>query len=123
MKKAIKIITVLCLAFTLFLGVAQPTISLAAGSNPNDVVGKLNHDKTAGQEQITSLGTSVISFIWILSIVVAVVVIMYTGLKFIVGSANEKAEYKKSLVPIVVGVLLLVAATTIVKALFSVDIN
>lgn len=121
MKKAIKIITVLCLAFTLFLGVAQPTISLAAGAD--DVVGQLNHDKTAGQTQITNLGTSVISFIWILSIVVAVVVVMYTGLKFIVGSANEKAEYKKSLVPIVVGVLLLVAATTIVKALFSVDIN
>lgn len=122
MKKAIKIITVLCLAFTLFLGVAQPTISLAADAGAGTVVDKLNHDKTDGQDQITNLGTSVMSFIWILSIVVAVVVIMYTGLKFIVGSANEKAEYKKSLVPIVVGVLLLVAATTIVKALFSVKV-
>ena len=122
MKKAIKIITVLCLAFTLFLGVAQPTISLAADAGAGTVVDKLNHDKTVGQDQITNLVTSVMSFIWILSIVVAVVVIMYTGLKFIVGSANEKAEYKKSLVPIVVGVLLLVAATTIVKALFSVKV-
>lgn len=120
MKKAIKIITALCLVFTLFLGVAQPTISLAAGAE--DTIGLLNHDKKDGQQQITNLGTSVMSFIWILSIVVAVVVVMYTGLKFIVGSANEKAEYKKSLVPIVVGVLLLVAATSIVKALFSVNV-
>ena len=48
---------------------------------------------------------------------------MYTGLKFIVGSTQEKAEYKKSLVPIVVGVAILVFATTIVNVLFSLGGN
>jgi hypothetical protein len=44
-------------------------------------------------------------------------------LKFIVGSTQEKAEYKKSLVPIVVGVAILVFATTIVNVLFSLGGN
>ena len=58
---------------------------------------------------------------WIISIVVAVIVLMYTGLKFIVGSTQEKAEYKKSLMPLVVGVIILVFATTIVNVIFSIN--
>lgn len=46
---------------------------------------------------------------------------MYTGLKFIVGSTQEKAEYKKSLMPLVVGVIILVFATTIVNVIFSIN--
>ena len=71
----------------------------------------------------TDIASKIVSWIWIISIIVAVIVLMYTGLKFIVGSTQEKAEYKKSLVPIVVGVAILVFATTIVNVLFSLGGN
>lgn len=118
MKKTVKIIAILLMVFGLFFTTVAPTVSFA--EDAKTITGQLSKDDNAGQEEITNIGSKVMSFIWILSIVVAVIVLMYTGLKFIVGSANEKAEYKKSLVPIVVGVLILVFATTIVNALFSV---
>lgn len=117
MKKAFKLMAVLLIACTLFFTVAQPVVFAGdAGS----VIEGLNKDDTSGQQDMTKIASKIISFIWILSIIVAVVVIMYTGLKFIVGSANEKAEYKKSLVPLVVGILIIVFATTIIKAIFSI---
>ncbi|MBP3502113.1 MAG: TrbC/VirB2 family protein [Clostridia bacterium] len=117
MKKAIKIIAVLLVACTLFFTVAQP---VALADSAVDITGKLTTEKNVGTDDMTEIGSKIMSFIWVLSIIVAVVVLMYTGLKFIVGSANEKAEYKKSLMPLVVGVLILVFATTIINALFSI---
>lgn len=35
------------------------------------------------------------------------------------GSLQEKAEYKKSMIPLVVGVIVVMGATTIAKLLFS----
>lgn len=119
MKKTLKVLAVILAIVLLFFVVTGPNISLAA--DPGSVINNLNTDQDVGSNEITSIGSKIMSFIWILSIVVAVVVLMYTGLKFIVGSANEKAEYKKSLMPLVVGVLILVFATTIVNAIFSIN--
>ena len=117
MKKTVKILTALLIACALFFTIAQPVVF---ADDPAAVLNGLNTNQTVGTTEMTDIGSKVMSFIWVLSIIVAVVVLMYTGLKFIVGSANEKAEYKKSLVPIVVGVLILVFATTIIRALFSI---
>lgn len=119
MTKVLKIMVALLVSFTLFFAVAQPTMVLAA--DPSTITGEINNTDFKAQKEMTGIASKVTGFIWVLSIIVAVVVVMYTGLKFIVGSANEKAEYKKSLVPIVVGVLLLVFATTVVNALFSIN--
>lgn len=119
MTKVLKIMVALLVSFTLFFAVAQPTMVLAADSST--ITGEINNTDSKAQKEMTGIASKVTGFIWVLSIIVAVVVVMYTGLKFIVGSANEKAEYKKSLVPIVVGVLLLVFATTVVNALFSIN--
>ena len=53
------------------------------------------------------------------AVVAGVIILMVIGVKFILGSAEEKAEYKKSLIPLVVGVVLVMAATTIVSFLFD----
>lgn len=39
-----------------------------------------------------------------LGIIVSVIALMITGLKLIVGSATQKADYKKTLVPIIFGI-------------------
>lgn len=117
MKKTLKVIAIIFIACALFFTVAQPVV---LAEDAGSVLGGLNTDQSVGTSDMQNIGSKIMSFIWVLSIIVAVVVLMYTGLKFIVGSANEKAEYKKSLVPIVVGVLILVFATTIIKALFSI---
>ena len=121
MKKGIRIALTAILAFMLMFCFAQPVVWAADVSG---ITGQISTDKVnPSNSGATEIASKIVSWIWIISIIVAVIVLMYTGLKFIVGSTQEKAEYKKSLVPIVVGVAILVFATTIVNVLFSLGGN
>lgn len=121
MRKSIKIVLTTLLAFMLLFSFAQPVVF---ADDVSTITGEITKDKVdPANSGATEIASKIISWIWIISVIVAVVVLMYTGLKFIVGSTQEKAEYKKSLVPIVVGVAILVFATTIVNVLFSLGGN
>ena len=121
MNKTLKVVLTALVSFVILFGFVQTT-SLAGRP---DVGGVLNNveAQNASEDAVSSaseIGGTVVNTIWGISIVVTVVVLTYTGLKFVIGSAQEKAEYKKSLIPLVVGVLIMVFATTIVKVVFSV---
>ena len=45
---------------------------------------------------------------------------MFLGMKYMVGSVEEKAEYKKTMLPIVVGMILLVCTSTIVSIIYNI---
>ena len=118
MKKTFKFILVVFIATMFLFGMSQ-TISLAGKPDVNGVVQNVEGSNSTVPGEVTDIGGTVVNWIWGISIVVAIIVLMITGLKFIVGSTQEKAKYKESLIPLVVGVLILVFATTIVKILFS----
>ena len=112
------------LAMVLVLSV-QP-ITLAAEetgtSSAATTIDNLENKKGGNiPQEVTDVGGTIINWIWGISIVVAVIVLMIIGLKFIIGSTEEKAKYKESLIPLVVGILILVFATTIIKILYSIN--
>ena len=45
--------------------------------------------------------------------------IMVLGIKYMMGSAEEKAEYKKTMIPYLVGAILIFAATTIANVIYN----
>ena len=51
---------------------------------------------------------------------VAMTVFAFFGFKFIMGSANEKADYQKSFIPLIVGLVVVFAATSIAKMIMSI---
>lgn len=69
---------------------------------------------------VTTYTNRLASVLTIVGIVIAVICLMIVGLKFIIGSATEKAEYKKNLVPIVIGIAMIALITSIVAGLYSV---
>lgn len=117
MRKAFKLLSVFILSVMLMFTFAQP-VCFADHGSVDETLGKINSDKQMSGELGEVAGT-VINWLWGISIIVAIIVVMYIGIKFIIGSTQEKAEYKKSLMPLVVGVILVVFATTLVKFLFS----
>ena len=68
---------------------------------------------------IQTIGQRVLGIITTIGIVISVVVIAGLGLKYIIGSSEEKAEYKKSFIPLLVGMILLLGASTIAKFIIS----
>ena len=63
---------------------------------------------------------SVLGIIQTIGYIVAVVMVMWVGIKYLTAGASEKAKVKDTLVPILVGAILIVAATTITSWLFKI---
>ena len=86
------------------------------------IITSLSGDKTTAitSTGMTNLGGKIIGTIQVLGIIIAIVVLLVLGIKYMVGSAEEKAEYKKTMMPYVVGALLIFAASTIVNILYGV---
>lgn len=113
MKKAIKIMSVIMI-IGMLLSIATPIFASAG-----DFTG-LNVDYSVpGGDKISSIGGKILSIITIIGIVVSVLVIAGLGIKYITGSAEEKAEYKKSFVPLLVGMVLLLGASSIANFLVN----
>lgn len=117
MKKTIKLILIilsLACIFTLFTTKYSYADIDVNSYNPWDTQPEGIDGKTVVKYTNRFLG--VLSTI---GIVVSVISLMILGLKFIMASATEKAEYKKHLVPIVVGISMIVFIFSIIGALNS----
>ncbi|MBO5348861.1 MAG: hypothetical protein J6A89_03465 [Clostridia bacterium] len=71
-------------------------------------------------ESIIKYTNHISSTLTVLAVVMGVIALMIIGLKFIMGSPNKKADYKKHLMPIVVGIAIVVTVTTIVTILIGI---
>lgn len=94
----------------------------AAGFDASSVITNLEGHTTGGTEatnEISKKVGKVLAIIRNVAAIIAVVVISILGVKYIVGSVEQKAEYKKNFIPLIVGVLIVVLATQIAKMLFT----
>ena len=62
---------------------------------------------------------NVLSALQTIGFIIAIVMIIYVGIKYLTSGAGKKAEAKDTLIPIVIGAGLIVLSTTIAKALFG----
>ena len=105
MKKTIKIISAVLICITVIMA-ASPVFALNTSEIDTD-------NSTVGSDKIKSVGSTIATILRNVGIVVAVVILMVLGLKYMMGSAEEKAEYKKTMIPYVVGAALLFGASAI----------
>ena len=108
--KTLKIVTTILMAIIVLSAVSN--VALATSVNvqpvpPGDISG------------IETIAGRILGLIQAVSGIAAVVLIAVFGFKFIMGSANEKADYQKSFIPLIVGVVVVFAATSIAKLLFG----
>lgn len=110
--KLMKIATVIATILMLVLVGAN----VVYGLTPTDL--KANTSAT-GTTEIQNFGGNIMGVINVVGVVVAVVVLMVIGIKYMMGSAEEKAEYKKTMIPYIVGAVLIFGATTIANVVFQ----
>ena len=91
------------------------TICRAEGIDPGEIASSLKGTASDAQEEVTNIGNQIIGIITTVGVVVAVVVLLILGIKYMMGSASEKAEYKKTMIPYIVGAVLIFGASTITK--------
>ena len=75
--------------------------------------------QTNAATKVNKLGGNILGVIQTVGTVAAIVTLIILGIKYMMGSAEEKAEYKKTLVPYVIGAILVLLASNIVKWVFD----
>lgn len=82
-------------------------------------------DSSDGVDKLTDKASIILTVITNIAMVVAVLMLAIIGLKYMLGSVEEKAEYKKDMIPYLVGAALVFSITVIVKVLqqFGQSIN
>lgn len=63
--------------------------------------------------------STIVGAITIVGIVVSITMVMILGIRYMIGSVEEKAEYKKTMIPMLIGAILLFASSTIVSIIYQ----
>ena len=114
MKKATKILTMIfCIMFIITLSTS--VLAATAAPNPNAYTGNSSTEVTG----ITNIGNSLITIISTIGSIASVIVLVVLGIKYMMGSAEEKAEYKKTLLPYIIGAVLVFAASTVAGVVYN----
>ena len=117
MKKQVKILSIALIVLTILLAISNVVLA-------TDIPGKIDQiaqgNSTADTQKVVNLGATIVTIMQTIGIVVAVVVLLILGIKYMMGSAEEKAEYKKTMIPYLVGAILIFASTTIVNVVYNI---
>lgn len=120
MKKAIKVLFVLVILTSIFCATNSVMAALnSSGVNPSSYKG----DSTYNTGSINTIGNQVITIVSTVGTIFSVIVLVVLGIKYMMGSAEEKAEYKKTLLPYIIGAALVFAASSIATIIFNFTSN
>ncbi len=108
--KKILIITLLVLLFGfLFINKAFATLDL----------NQMKPDPPQNSETVVKKANKILGAVQVVGSIVSVVTLSVIGIKYMVGSVEEKAEYKKTMIPYIVGAILVFATSNLVKILYD----
>lgn len=115
MKKIWKNLTTLGIMVS---GMMYSTMSHAAvsGVNPNTLSAKTG---TAATSAVNNFGSNILGIVSTGASIIAVIILIVLGIKYMMGSAEEKAEYKKTLLPYIIGAIFVFGAGAICSIIFN----
>lgn len=120
MKKSIKAMMVILAVATILVAVSS---NMVMAVNPSEIAGQLTGTQSGAQGSVITIGNQIIGVITTVGVVVAVIVLLVLGIKYMMGSASEKAEYKKTMIPYLVGAILIFGASAITKVVVALGSN
>lgn len=117
MKKSLKIVSILMIAIMMIM-VATPVLAVDPGAAIDDV--KDNIDYTDDNTGVAEKVGNIIGFLQWAGAIAGVLIITIFGIKYMMGSLEEKAEYKKTMVPFIVGAVVVFAAPQLARLIFNI---
>lgn len=110
MKRIVKIISIVLLV-VMTISAVSPVF---AAVDPASI--KVDTANTSG---VQNMGGKIVGIVQAIGSVVAVLMLVVLGIKYMMGSSEEKAEYKKTMVPYLIGAILIFAASQLASAIYK----
>ncbi len=114
MSKVMKIVTILMI----MLMVVSISTSVFANNTPS-VDNFIKPPSGTDNSALENISGSIVSTISTIGVVLSIVVLMVLGIKYMIGSTEEKAEYKKTFIPYLVGAVLIFAGSSIAQLVIN----
>lgn len=108
MKKLVKLVPVM-MAVIMILSALTPVFAV---TNPSSLTG-------TNTSSFDNIGKRIIGMVQAIGSIVSVLVLVILGIKYMMGSAEEKAEYKKTMIPYLVGAILIFAASNLASMIYG----
>ncbi len=108
MKKLVKLVSVM-MAVIMILSALTPVFAV---TNPSTLTG-------TNTTSFDNIGKRIIGMVQAIGSIVSVLVLVILGIKYMMGSAEEKAEYKKTMIPYLVGAILIFAASNLASMIYG----
>lgn len=98
-------------------------------SQDTDIVNGINTDfykpssadNAKNANLLKDMANTIIGFIQIIGSILSVVVLVVLGIKYMMGSAEEKAEYKQSMKPYIIGAIMVFGITNILSIIANIS--
>lgn len=81
--------------------------------NPLENPGSFKPSDMKDAGKIKSIGNKIIGVVQFIGTFVSVIVLIVIGIKYMLGSVEEKAEYKKTMMPYIIGAILVFGITNL----------
>ena len=80
--------------------------------------------KSSGNySEVRKIGGKITGFIQVIGSVFSLLALVIIGIKYMLGSAEEKADYKKTMIPYIVGCIMVFACTALPKIIYNIAIK
>ncbi len=124
LKKVI-ILLVLCMIFICLIPKKTLATTITDGNLKNIVENPKMKDvgKATTGGRIQKVLNTVIKLIQLAGTAVSVIMVTMLGIKYMLSSSTEKAEIKKTAMPIIIGCVLLFAAVNLVGIIADIGVN
>lgn len=129
MQKKSKIIIFFLIIFTMLLSMStqikaynyEGTIKLALDpiSNPD----YYKPPELENADSLANIGNALVTLVNIVGTVASVVILLIIGIKYMTGSSEEKANYKQTMIPYIIGAVLLFASSVFVNIIYNIVTN
>lgn len=119
MNRRKKIIVISIIFLILILSLLFITNAYAIEFNPDNYAPDSTTSVTGG-DRVLNIGNIVVGVVQTVASIVSVGVLIVIGIKYMMGSVEEKAEYKKSLLPYAIGAILTFGITNILAIVIDV---
>lgn len=73
-----------------------------------------------GYDKAVDWAGSILGTLRNIGVIVAIIALMIIGVKYMVGSVEQKAQYKQTLVPLAIGIIMLVAGTVLISLIYEI---
>ena len=108
MKKLVKVLPVVLM----IVMIAAAFAPVLGATDPSKITIK-------DSDSFNAIGGKIIGLVQAIGSILAVVVLVILGIKYMMGSAEEKADYKKTMIPYLIGAILVFAASNIAGMVFN----